>query len=114
MREFITVTVPQELLPQVTAEILRFTRDANKVEIVHGDVGRVLQVDPAVVDAWLEWRNAQEAIAAAEVAGTAVEPPVAPEPPAPEPPAPVAPRKRPTSTTTSPLLTDTSSEESTA
>ena len=108
MNTYLVVTVPQDLLPQVVGELLQFTTDANKVDVVHGVTGREIHVDPLVAEAWLEYRREREKQdlqdRSSEPAATEPEPtPVAePEPapapvPAPEPvpePAP-APSSRP-------------------
>lgn len=61
MQNYVIVTVPQDLLPQVVGELLQFTNDANLVDVVHGDVGRVIHVDPHVADAWMADRKMREA-----------------------------------------------------
>lgn len=86
MREFIVVTTPEDLLPQIVGELLDFAADPNLVEVVHGTDGREIHAHPEVAHAWYEARQkAQE---------TTTE--KAPEPTQKEtaPPAPVAPRKK--------------------
>lgn len=53
MREYITVVVDQDLLPQVAREILSLADDPNQVEVTHGDNGQVLLVEPDLADRWL-------------------------------------------------------------
>lgn len=124
MENFYVVKVPQDLLPQVTREILGFTTDANRVEIVHGPEGQVLHVDSLVAEAWLEFRREKEAADAAELQVEApdgsgvgaeapapvVEPEPTPLPPAPAPEPKPAPAVEPTvmAPTTTPLPVATS------
>lgn len=84
MQNYYVVTVPQELLAQVTREVLSFTTDANRVEVVHGPDGQTLHVDPLVAEAWLEFRRLKEAADLAELQVTDETGAPAPEP-APEP-----------------------------
>lgn len=53
MREYVTVVVEESLLPQVAGEILSLTDDPNLVEVVHGDNGRVLLVEPDLAERWM-------------------------------------------------------------
>jgi hypothetical protein len=83
MQNYVKVTVDPGLLPQVTRELLSFTTDPNRVEVVHGPQGQELHVDPLVAEAWLEYRKEKEAADLAALNPEPVAPP-APEP-APEP-----------------------------
>jgi hypothetical protein len=102
LSNYLTINVPPDLLPQVTGELLQFTRDANLVEVVHASVGQVIHADPGVVEAWMEWREAKEKGTATPVV-TEPEVPVTEPIPEPEPapvvretavPVPTAPRKQ--------------------
>lgn len=85
MQNYVVVTVPQDLLPQVVGELLQFTTDPNRVDVVHSEVGRVIHVDPLVADAWLAYRKEREEADLA-ARGVVAEPAPEPEPtPAPEP-----------------------------
>ena len=53
MREYVTVVVEESLLPQVAREILSLTDNPDLVEVVHGDNGRVLLVEPGLADRWM-------------------------------------------------------------
>lgn len=53
MREYVTVVVEESLLPQVAREILSLTDNPDLVEVVHGDNGRVLFVEPDLAELWM-------------------------------------------------------------
>lgn len=52
MRSYMVISAPEDLLPQVLRELLELAADANYVEVVAGDVGRVIHVHPEVAEAW--------------------------------------------------------------
>jgi|RhiMetStandDraft_8_1073273.scaffolds.fasta_scaffold69914_2 hypothetical protein len=52
MREYMVISAPEDLLPQVLRELLEIAADANFVEVVAGDVGRVIHVHPEVAETW--------------------------------------------------------------
>lgn len=86
MREYVVIAVPQDLLPQVTGEVLSFAADANLVEVVHEGAGQVLHVHPEVAEAWFQARKKVESESEAEP-GPLPEPAPEPESPAVEVPA---------------------------
>lgn len=99
MKEYITISVPPDLLPQVTGELLRFTSDPNLIEVVHAEQGQAILADPLVAEAWLEYRRLKEEADKAELAPeepkpsappAASEPAPVPAPPAASPPKPPA------------------------
>lgn len=94
MRMYVTISVPEELLPQVTAELLSFTYDANDVEIVHGPEGREIHADPAVADAWFLKHNPPEPRPVQVQAPAPAPEPVPPVTATPVPPAPKPSAKR--------------------
>lgn len=53
MRDYVIVVVEESLLPQVAREILSLTDNPDLVEVVHGDNGRVLLVEPGLADQWM-------------------------------------------------------------
>jgi hypothetical protein len=46
------ISAPEDLLPRVLGELLEIAVDPNSVEVVAGDVGRVIHVHPEVAEAW--------------------------------------------------------------
>lgn len=103
MKTYVTISVPPDLLSQVTGELLRFTTDPNMVEVVHAERGQVIHADPLVTEAWLEYRRLKEEKDKAELA--VEEPKPAPVKTAEEPrpaPAIAEPLSVPTSTPTTP------------
>lgn len=62
MKDYVVISVEQDLLPDVLANILSFTTDANKVEVVHGPAGRLIHVDPLVADAWYRSIHPEEVV----------------------------------------------------
>ena len=98
MQEYVTVKVPQELLPQVVGELLAFTYNPDYVEVVHGPEGQEILVHPAIADAWFLKHNPPEpAPTPAPEPVPPVEAPVAVMPP-PAPPAAAPPAPKPSTT----------------
>lgn len=60
MREYVVINVPQDLLPQITGELLHFAADPNFVDVVHEASGRVIHAHPEVADAWYKARTQPE------------------------------------------------------
>jgi hypothetical protein len=52
MQEYVTIVVDQDLLVQITKEILALAEDPNHVEVTHGTNGQVLLVHPRLADRW--------------------------------------------------------------
>lgn len=98
MKNYVVITVPSDLLPQVLSELLVFAADPNYVEVAHEAVGRVIHAHPEVAEAWYQARQqaAEAALPAVEEVPPAPEPEPEPEAtpsaPAPEP-APTTPAK---------------------
>ena len=52
MQQYMVISAPEDLMPQVLRELLQLASDPNFVEVVAGDVGRVIHVHPEVAEAW--------------------------------------------------------------
>lgn len=52
MREYTTISVPPELLPQVLRQLFTIAADPNLVDVNDGPSGRLIRVHPAVAEAW--------------------------------------------------------------
>lgn len=52
MREYTTISVPPELLPQVLRQLFAIAADPNLVDVTDGPSGRLILVHPAVAEAW--------------------------------------------------------------
>lgn len=52
MREYTTISVPPELLPQVLRQLFAIAADPNLVDVNDGPSGRVIMAHPAVAEAW--------------------------------------------------------------
>lgn len=57
MREYTTVVVPNDLLPQVVGELLQFATNPDLVEVVDGTAGREIHAHPEVAEAWYQHRQ---------------------------------------------------------
>lgn len=94
MNNYVTIDVPNDLLPQVAGELLALARDANDVEIVHEVNGRVIHAHPVLAEAWYRAHVAPTPAPVFEPEPTSELVPTPAPAPAPEPsaakPAPVA------------------------
>lgn len=61
MREWVEIAVDEDLLVQVTRELLDLAANPNDVEIVHGTTGRVILADVHLAEAWYQLRLNQVA-----------------------------------------------------
>lgn len=68
MREYTTVVVPADLLPQVVGELLQYAVNPDHVEVVDGVAGREIHAHPEVAEAWYQSKQAAEEKAAPEPA----------------------------------------------
>jgi hypothetical protein len=58
---YVRILVEEGLLPQVVRELLALSTDANYVDVVDGDNGRMILAHPEVADAWFEAVTKDEA-----------------------------------------------------
>lgn len=60
MHEYTEILVPEDLLPQVIGELLKYAADPNLVDVVHGSNGRIIHAHPEVAHAWYQSRQKVE------------------------------------------------------
>lgn len=101
MREFTTISVPPELLPQVLRQLLSSAADPNLVDVNDGPSGRIIRVHPEVANAWYSELNPEPTAEPEPEPESEPEPKKVPEPepvtaPEPQPASAVAPVPQPT------------------
>jgi hypothetical protein len=93
MRQWVEITVGEDLLIPVVRELLDMAADPNQVEVVHGDVGRVILAEVHLAEHWFQERLKQDTVNTVPLpeedfvvsAATEVEPPALVLEPTPEP-----------------------------
>lgn len=60
MDEYVVITVPEDLLPQIVRELLGFAVNPDHVVVAHDTYGQTIHAHPAVADAWFLMHNPPE------------------------------------------------------
>lgn len=62
MRQWVEITVGEDLLIPVVRELLDMAADPNQVEVVHGDVGRVILAEVHLAEHWFQERLKRDTV----------------------------------------------------
>lgn len=62
MRQWVEITVDEDLLVPVVRELLDMAVDPNHVEVIHGDVGRVILAEVHLAEHWFQERLKRDAV----------------------------------------------------
>jgi hypothetical protein len=93
MRQWVEITVGEDLLIPVVRELLDMAVDPNQVEVVHGDIGRVILAEVHLAEHWFQERLRRDTVDTVPLpeddfvvsSATEVEPPTPAPEPIPEP-----------------------------
>lgn len=86
MRDYLVISVPADLLPQVLRDLLDLAADPNLVEVTDAEMGKVIHAHPQLAEAWYQKINAPaKQVSAPKAAAAEVPKPVVPTPESPAP-----------------------------